>query len=65
MLLQCKQVEINVQSTFPSDEELNTFDLVIDAIFGFSFKGDTVRAPFDKIIEAIDKSSVRVLAVGM
>ncbi len=33
-------------------EKLNEYDLIIDSIFGFSFKGD-VRPPFDKIIKVI------------
>jgi NAD(P)H-hydrate epimerase len=64
LLLQCKQLDIEVSQQFPTNEELEKFDLIIDAIFGFSFKGDSVRAPFDKIIEQIDNSKVRVLSVG-
>ena len=32
---------------------LNKYDLVIDSIFGFSFKGE-IRQPFDKIIKVSD-----------
>jgi NAD(P)H-hydrate epimerase len=35
---------------------------VVDAIFGFSFKGE-VRAPFDKVVEALERSKIPVLAV--
>jgi NAD(P)H-hydrate epimerase len=31
-------------------EKLNEYDLIIDSIFGFSFKGE-LRAPFDNIIQ--------------
>ncbi len=29
------------------------FELIIDAIFGFSFSGDNIREPFKKIIDVI------------
>jgi len=29
------------------------FDIILDAIFGFSFKGDQIREPFNKIINDI------------
>ena len=31
----------------------NQYDIVIDAIFGFSFSGDSIREPFKKIISDI------------
>ena len=31
---------------------INDYDLIIDSVFGYSFKGD-VRAPFDKIIRVL------------
>jgi NAD(P)H-hydrate epimerase len=34
----------------PSEDELNAFSFIVDAIFGYSFKGD-IRAPFDNIIK--------------
>jgi len=37
-------------------------DLVVDAIFGFSFSGQ-VREPFPKVIEALETTTVPVLAV--
>lgn len=33
-------------------ENLKNYDLIVDSIFGFSFKGE-LRAPFDKIIKVI------------
>ncbi|TLD36413.1 meiotically up-regulated protein [Venturia nashicola] len=41
---------------------LSKSDLVVDAIFGFSFSGE-VREPFPKVIEALESTKVPVLAV--
>jgi hydroxyethylthiazole kinase-like uncharacterized protein yjeF len=42
--------DVPVLSDMPGKEEvLSDYDLLVDAIFGFSFKGD-IRAPFDAII---------------
>eukprot|EP00743_Colponemidia_sp_Colp-15_P008726 GILK01009503.1.p1 GENE.GILK01009503.1~~GILK01009503.1.p1 ORF type:complete len:250 (-),score=30.23 GILK01009503.1:118-816(-) len=40
------------------------FQLLVDAIFGFSFKG-SIRAPFDSVIEAIKASSIPVVAIDI
>ena len=40
------------------------FDLIIDAIFGFSLKGDP-RPPADKIINQMNESSIPILSVDV
>jgi NAD(P)H-hydrate epimerase len=49
---------------FTSDFEhsLQSSDLVIDAIFGFSFSGP-LREPFPQVISLLEKTSVPVLSV--
>ena len=44
--------------------ELATADWVVDALFGSGQRGP-VRPPFDRVIEAINASGVRVLAVDI
>jgi NAD(P)H-hydrate epimerase len=44
--------------------DLETADWVVDALFGSGLQGP-VRPPFDKIIEAINASGARVLAVDV
>ena len=44
--------------------ELATAEWVVDALFGSGLQGP-VRPPFDKIIEAINASGARVLAVDI
>ncbi|VDO42520.1 unnamed protein product [Brugia timori] len=47
----------------PSDMK-NKFTLVVDALFGFSFK-PPLRQPFDQIIEAVNKSSLPVVSIDI
>ena len=44
--------------------EIRNYDLIIDALFGFSLRGDP-RPPADKIIEQILYSKIPVLAVDV
>ena len=49
----------------PSSSDVNgKFDVVVDAIFGFSFKGN-VRAPFDSILEVLKDVNVPICAVDV
>lgn len=44
------------------EQEMSHSDSIVDAIFGFSFSGE-VREPFPKVIEALAKTQLPVLAV--
>nr|POE87911.1 nad(p)h-hydrate epimerase [Quercus suber] len=58
-----KQLEqLKVPFTEDFEGELQRSDWVVDAIFGFSFTGE-VREPFPKVIEALAKTKIPVLAV--
>ncbi|KAK8205000.1 YjeF N-terminal domain-containing protein [Phyllosticta capitalensis] len=58
-----KQLEdLSVPFTNDFDAALGASDLVVDAIFGFSFSGE-VREPFPKVIEALRDTKVPILAV--
>uniref|UniRef100_A0A8C9GDX2 NAD(P)H-hydrate epimerase n=1 Tax=Piliocolobus tephrosceles TaxID=591936 RepID=A0A8C9GDX2_9PRIM len=60
-LLEHYQIPV-VQSI--TQEELNQHDLIIDAIFGFSFKGEP-RNPFDELIRMINKSNKAVISIDV
>jgi len=45
---QCSQMEIKISDKL-SDSLQKEFDVIVDAIFGYSFTGD-IRSPFDSII---------------
>ncbi|KAF2423766.1 YjeF N-terminal domain-like protein [Tothia fuscella] len=57
---QLQDFEIAFTEDFPS--ALKSTDLVVDAIFGFSFSG-AVREPFAEVIEAMETTKTPVLAV--
>lgn len=54
--------DLSVPFTNDFDAALGASDLVVDAIFGFSFSGE-VREPFPRVIEALRDTKVPVLAV--
>jgi NAD(P)H-hydrate epimerase len=50
LILQCKNIDIPILSEI-DNETLNTyFNVIVDAIFGYSFRGD-VRSPFDGVLK--------------
>ena len=56
---------MNFLSDMPSASEINEqYKVIIDALFGFSFKGN-VRAPFDKILETLNAVKVPICAVDV
>jgi NAD(P)H-hydrate epimerase len=57
---QLEDLKVPFTEDFPT--ALKQTDHVVDAIFGFSFSGE-VREPFPKVIEAMEATSVPVLAV--
>lgn len=64
LVKQCEDLSIPFLNEMPSNWE-DTFDLVVDAIFGFSFHG-TPREPFDGILEAISgQRNVPILSVDV
>lgn len=46
--------DLDVQFVDDFDKALGNADVVVDAIFGFSFEGE-VREPFGKVVEALEK----------
>ncbi|KAJ7486225.1 YjeF N-terminal domain-containing protein [Mycena galericulata] len=63
---QCKNMKI---STLDSDEEslhtaLKSSDVILDAIFGFSFKGP-IRAPFDAALPMLSASGLPIVSVDI
>ena len=52
-------------SEMPTSSEVNEqYSVVVDAIFGFSFKGN-VRAPFDSILQILKDIKVPICAVDV
>ena len=61
LMTQCSQLKIDMLEDLP---ELGQYDLVLDAIFGFSFKGP-VREPYREVISKMSSSPVPILAVDL
>ena len=62
LVTQLAGLQIPVSQTLP--ETLDSFDVIVDAIFGFSFKGD-VRPPFDTILASLKRVQVPIVSVDI
>ncbi|CAD6184195.1 unnamed protein product [Caenorhabditis auriculariae] len=58
---QCQKLDIPVTNNLP---DLKNFTLIVDALFGFSFK-PPVREPFDAIIGSILQSGLPVFSIDI
>eukprot|EP00831_Metopus_contortus_P064186 TRINITY_DN5747_c0_g1_i3.p2 TRINITY_DN5747_c0_g1~~TRINITY_DN5747_c0_g1_i3.p2 ORF type:complete len:151 (+),score=9.68 TRINITY_DN5747_c0_g1_i3:197-649(+) len=60
MVTQARYSGVGFLDTLPPAETLaKEYDILVDAIFGFSFKGD-IREPFKTIIQAMGDSKVPI-----
>ncbi len=63
LVRQCEKYSIEFQNEEVIDK-FDEYDLVLDSIFGFSFKGE-IRAPFDKIISALNSTKSKIASVDI
>ena len=61
---QCRQMDIPILDTLPDPEDMAAYTLVVDAIFGYSFKGP-VREAYRPTIAALASSPAPVLSVDL
>ena len=69
LVIQCENYEINMmEKTFETIDEyekmFEKYDFIVDALFGFSFKGE-IRQPFKTIIEAMKKFERKIISVDI
>ncbi|EKX54530.1 hypothetical protein GUITHDRAFT_156874 [Guillardia theta CCMP2712] len=65
LVTQLASLDVPVLQELPSAEAIERdFDVVVDAIFGFSFKGE-IRAPFADIISTLKKISKPIVSVDV
>lgn len=57
---QCKSMGVEVLDELPNAEEVNCYGLMVDALFGFSFK-PPVRPEFQGVVEMLKCSKVPVV----
>uniref|UniRef100_A0A1A8J8W2 NAD(P)H-hydrate epimerase n=2 Tax=Nothobranchius kuhntae TaxID=321403 RepID=A0A1A8J8W2_NOTKU len=62
---QCEKMEIPFLTEMPEAEVIDeAYNLVIDAIFGFSFKG-SVREPFGSILDQLKKTTIPIASIDI
>lgn len=59
LVKQTTLMDIPYLEAMPSGENLKKYSLIVDAIFGFSFK-PPIREPFDSIIRVLIESSSEI-----
>jgi len=63
---QCEHVDVPFVNDLPAASVLDeSFDVVVDAIFGYSFSGTSLRAPWDSVIQALKQCKVPIAAVDV
>ncbi|CAN9503684.1 unnamed protein product [Ophioblennius macclurei] len=62
---QCEKMEIPFLTEMPEARVIDgAYNLVIDAIFGFSFKG-AVREPFGSVLDVLNKTTVPIASIDI
>ncbi|NXJ41436.1 NNRE epimerase, partial [Ciconia maguari] len=63
---QCQKMDIPFLPEFPAEAALidELYGLVVDAIFGFSFKG-AVREPFSSILSTLERITVPIASIDI
>ena len=69
LVTQCENYEINImEKTYDSIEEykqlFDKYDFIVDALFGFSFKGE-IRQPFKTIIDAMKEYENKIISIDI
>ena len=64
-MTQCEKLHILFLSDLPSSGDIDSdYHVIVDAIFGFSFKG-AVRAPFDTVMSTLAKVKIPIASVDI
>ncbi|CAI2163328.1 20100_t:CDS:2 [Funneliformis geosporum] len=62
-VVQCQNLKIPITADL-SDSSFNDNDLIVDAIFGFSFSGE-VRQPFGQVIQRLKGTNLPIVSVDI
>ena len=64
-MTQCEKMNIEFLPQLPLLEEIDKeYHVIMDAIFGFSFKG-SVRAPFDDVLSTLRRVKIPICSVDV
>ncbi|KRT79916.1 hypothetical protein AMK59_6776, partial [Oryctes borbonicus] len=61
---QCREMDISILDQLPKENEYNNYGLIVDALFGFSFK-PPVRADFVPVMEFMKCSKIPVISIDI
>ncbi|XP_007892352.1 NAD(P)H-hydrate epimerase [Callorhinchus milii] len=66
LTIQCEKMDIPFLTQLPAEASVidELYNLVVDAIFGFSFRGE-VREPFASVISTLEKVTVPIASVDI
>ena len=65
LVTQCQKLDITFLEKLPKSEQIDADNnFVLDAVFGFSFKGN-VRAPFDSVLETMKEIKAPLCAIDV
>ncbi len=69
LITQCENYEIKISEKIYDNKDnyekiFENYDFIVDALFGFSFKGE-IRQPFKTIIEAMKKFENKIISVDI
>lgn len=66
LVQQCERLHFPFLTSLPPAQEIDThYQVVVDAIFGFSFKGTTVRPPFDGVLDTLRDIHIPLASVDI
>ncbi|KAI8989290.1 YjeF N-terminal domain-containing protein [Pilobolus umbonatus] len=64
LLVQCKNLELPIYQDIQKDDIIEKSDIILDALFGFSFQGE-VRDPYKDIINVFEKTKKPIVSVDI
>ena len=64
LVAQWENIDIEFIDALPEDLNKDTYDYILDGIFGYSFEGE-IRSPFDVIIDTIGKSGIPIVSIDI
>ena len=69
LITQCENYEISIKEKINEKKEeyekiFDQYDIILDALFGFSFKGE-IREPFKTIITAMKKFENKIISIDI
>ena len=66
LVTQCEKLRLPFLSSLPPAPEIDDhYQVVVDAIFGFGFKGTTVKDPFNSILTTLKEVKVPIASVDV